>query len=264
MEKASNFSEGVPSYKPQTSNDLANPYFQFKQFTIHQDKCAMKVTTDACLFGGWVAQQVESEKLKVENALDIGTGTGLLSLLLVQKKPEANILAVEIDKSAAKQAAANINASLWKDQVDIVEGDVKDLSSPEKFDLIISNPPFYETELRSGTERKNIAYHSHHLTLQELLHIIKTNLSADGNFFLLLPYKRNDEIKRVFKDHQLHISKLLLVRQSVKHDYFRIFLKGNLNPAQKETEFDEMSIWDEKQQYTKEFVCLLKEYYLHL
>ena len=224
----------------------------------------MKVTTDACLFGAWVAHEVESEKLKVESALDIGTGTGLLSLMLVQKKPEANILAVEIDKSAAKQAADNINASLWKDQVDIVEGDVKDLSFAEKFDLVISNPPFYETEWRSETDIKNIAFHSDNLTLQELLHTIKTHLSANGNFFLLLPYKRNDEIKRLFKDHQLHISKLLLVRQSVKHDYFRIFLKGNLNAVQKETEFDEMSIWDERQQYTKEFVSLLKEYYLHL
>ena len=224
----------------------------------------MKVTTDACLFGAWVAHEVDSEKLKVESALDIGTGTGLLSLMLVQKKPEANILAVEIDKSAAKQAADNINASLWKDQVDIVEGDVKDLSFAEKFDLVISNPPFYETEWRSETDIKNIAFHSDNLTLQELLHTIKTHLSANGNFFLLLPYKRNDEIKRLFKDHQLHISKLLLVRQSVKHDYFRIFLKGNLNAVQKETEFDEMSIWDEKQQYTNGFVSLLKEYYLHL
>ena len=228
----------------------------------------MKVTTDACLFGAWVAHEVESDpdghRKKVETALDIGTGTGLLSLMLVQKNPGTNILAVEIDKSAAEQAADNVNASLWKEQVDIIEGDVKDLSFAEKFDLIISNPPFYETELRSETERKNIAFHSDNLTLQELLHTIKTHLSEDGNFFLLLPYKRNDEIKRVFKDHQLHISKLLLIRQSVKHDYFRIFLKGNLNPAQKETEFDEMSIWDEQQQYTTEFVRLLKEYYLHL
>lgn len=228
----------------------------------------MKVTTDACLFGAWVAHEVETDpdsyREKVENALDIGTGTGLLSLMLIQKNPEIKILALEIDKSAADQAAANIDASLWKDQVDIVEGDVKDHSFPEKFDLIVSNPPFYETELRSGTQQKNIAFHSDNLTLHELLHAIKTNLGADGNFYLLLPYKRNDEIKRLFKDHQLHISKLLLVRQSVKHDYFRIFLKGNLNAMQKETEFDEMSIWDEKQQYTAEFVRLLKEYYLHL
>lgn len=224
----------------------------------------MKVTTDACLFGAWVAEEVRSQESGVRSLLDIGTGTGLLSLMLAQKSPPVNILAIEIDKDAATQARENFDATPWKDRISIIEGDVSDHSFHEKFDLIISNPPFYEKEIRSETERKNVAYHSDNLTLQELLQIIKTNLSADGNFFLLLPYKRNDEIKRLFKGQQLHISKLLLVRQSVKHDYFRIFIKGNLNAWQKETEFDEMSIWDEREQYTNEFVKLLQEYYLHL
>jgi len=224
----------------------------------------MKVTTDACLFGAWVAEEVKSQKLKIKRGLDIGTGTGLLSLMLAQKNPETSILAVEIDKDAAEQAAKNIGASVWKDHVDILKTDVKEFSSLEKFDLIFSNPPFYENELRSETDRKNIAHHSENLTLKELLDIIKTNLNADGNFFLLFPYKRNEEIKRLFKDHQLYIAKILLIRQSIKHDYFRIFIKGNLNATEKEIEFDEMSIWDEHQQYTNEFIRLLKDYYLHL
>jgi tRNA1Val (adenine37-N6)-methyltransferase len=94
--------------------------------------------------------------------------------------------------------------------------------------------------------------------------IIKNNLRETGSFFLMLPYKRNEEIKKLFKDHELNISNLLFVRQSVKHDYFRIFIKGSLNAEEKETEFDEISIWDEKQQYTDEFVNLLKDYYLYL
>jgi len=228
----------------------------------------MKVTTDACLFGAWVANEVESDpdsyREKVESILDIGTGTGLLSLMFAQKHPETNILAIEIDKDAESQAKENVASSPWKDCIIVLGGDVKDYSFPEKFELIISNPPFYESELRSEIERKNIAFHSDNLTLKELLYTIKTNLSTGGNFFLLLPYKRNDEIKKLFEDHQLHISKLLLVRQSVKHDYFRIFVKGNLNVDEKETEFNEMSIWDEQQQYTNEFVNLLKDYYLHL
>ena len=84
------------------------------------------------------------------------------------------------------------------------------------------------------------------------------------HFFLLLPYKRNEEIKKLFKDQQLHISKMIFVRQSVKHEYFRIFIKGSLNAEEKETEFNELSIRDDKQQYTNEFVTLLKDYYLHL
>ena len=224
----------------------------------------MKVTTDACLFGAWVANEVESEKLKVESVLDIGAGTGLLSLMLAQINDDVLIDAIEIDKDAADQAKENAVSSPWNERINIINADVKGFSFKNKFDLTISNPPFYENELRSETERKNIAYHSDSLKLQELLYTIKTNLSADGNFFLLLPYKRNDEIKRLFKDHQLHISKLLLIRQSVKHDYFRIFIKGNLNAEEKEIEFNEMSIWDDNQQYTNEFTELLKDYYLHL
>ena len=247
---------------------MANSYFQFKQFTIQQDRCAMKVTTDACLFGAWVAEEVESDpdsyREKVESVLDIGMGTGLLSLMLAQKNQGAEIIGVEIDEDAEKQAKENINASPWKDRIDVLEGDVKDHNFPEKFDVIISNPPFYENEIRSATDSKNVAHHSQSLILKELLVIIKNNLTTTGSFFLLLPYKRNEEIKKLFKDQQLHISKMILVRQSVKHDYFRIFVKGNLNVAEKETEFDELSIWDDKQQYTNEFVNLLRDYYLHL
>ena len=226
----------------------------------------MKVTTDACLFGAWVAEEVKSQESRVgsQQSLDIGTGTGLLSLMLAQKNQDALITGVEIDEDAEKQAKENINTSPWKDRINVLEGDVKDHNFPEKFDLIISNPPFYENEIRSATDSKNVAHHSQSLTLKELLTIIKENLSLTGSFFLLLPYKRNDEIKKLFNDHQVHISKMILVRQSVKHDYFRIFIKGSLSAEEKETEFDELSIWDDKQQYTNEFVMLLKDYYLHL
>jgi len=142
---------------------------------------------------------------------------------------------------------------------------VKEYDFPEKFDLIISNPPFYERELRSESEKKNLAHHSENLTLGELLSIIKKYLNPGGFFFLLLPYKRNEEIKKLLKNHELNISKILFVRQSVKHDYFRIMLKGKLSePENIETEFNEMSISDDSQQYTSEFKQLLKDYYLHL
>jgi len=258
IEKTSNF-------RPQTSNDLANSWFQFRQFTIHQDKCAMKVTTDACLFGAWVANEIEIGKLKNINSLDIGTGTGLLALMVAQKNPLAFIDAIEIDHAAADQARANVNGSKWKDRVNIIEADAGSFSPQKKYDLIISNPPFYEREIRSASDSKNVAHHGENLSLTDLLRIIKGNLTNTGSFFLLLPYKRNEETKKLFSDHQLFISKIILVRQSVKHGYFRIMIKGKLlEQENKETAFDEISIWDDKQQYTNEFASLLRDYYLHL
>ncbi len=224
----------------------------------------MKVTTDACLFGAWVAREVESEKLKVESLLDIGTGTGLLAVMLAQKNTGTLIDIIEIDKDAAQQAKENVMSSSWKERINVIHADVKSFSFTNKYDLIISNPPFYENELRSESERKNVAHHSENLKLNELLNVIKNNSNDNGNFFLLLPYKRNDEIKKLFKDQQLYISKILLVRQSVKHDYFRVFITGKLKEEEKEIEFDEMSIWNDKQEYTNEFVELLKDYYLYL
>src|SRR5688572_14654976 len=166
----------------------------------------MKVTTDACLFGAWVVEEINNEKLIINNCLDIGTGTGLLALMLTQKNPVMKIDAIEIDKDAAEQAKVNVGSSPWKEQINIIQDDVKAFSFEKEFDLIISNPPFYENELRSATDSKNVARHSGTSTLKELLVIIKENLSKRGSFFLLLPYKRNEEIKKLLKDNELNIS----------------------------------------------------------
>lgn len=225
----------------------------------------MKVTTDACLFGAWIAAQINNEELIIKNCLDIGTGTGLLALMLVQKNPEPIIDAIEIDDAASDQAIKNIESSPWKDRISVIHADGREYSFYKKYDLIISNPPFYEKEIKSGTKRKNIAHHSEQLSLKELLTVIKNNLTPGGVFFLLLPYKRNEEIKKLFGDHQLHISKVIFVRQSMNHDYFRMMVKGKLNShPEEETEIDEISIWDEHEKYTPEFTQLLSDYYLYL
>jgi tRNA1Val (adenine37-N6)-methyltransferase len=244
---------------------MANSHFHFKQFTIHQDRCAMKVTTDACLFGAWVAEEAGSQKSGVRNLLDIGTGTGLLALMYIQKNPKAKIDTIEIDNDASEQAKENVEASPWKDRITIINADARTFLFPKKYDLIISNPPFYEKEIKSISGSKNLAHHCNKLSLKELLAIIRENLSENGNFFLLQPFKRNEETKKLLKDHQLQVSKILFVRQSVKHDYFRIMIRGKrISHPEEETEIDEISIWDDKENYTSEFVSLLKEYYLKL
>ena len=119
---------------------MSNNYFQFKQFTIHQDKCAMKVCTDACLFGAFVANEIQDKT--INHILDIGAGTGLLSLMLAQKS-NAAIDAVEIDKSTYEQAEENISQSSWKEKITVYNSGIADFYSNYKYDLIISNPPFF-------------------------------------------------------------------------------------------------------------------------
>ncbi len=225
----------------------------------------MKVTTDACLFGAIAANQVKNQKTKIRNVLDIGTGTGVLSLMCAQKNPNAIIDAIEIDADPYQQATENINSSTWKERINIFHGDARDFNFSNQYDVIISNPPFYENELKSDDPKRNLALHSNELSLKELLSIIKINLAAEGMFFLLLPYKRHNEIRKISKTHKLSLEQIILVKQSIKHDYFRIIISGRHETEElTETLFDEISIWDEQQQYTNEFIGLLKDYYLYL
>ena len=225
----------------------------------------MKVTTDGCLFGAWVAEKVRSLEPGVSNVLDIGTGTGLLSLMLAQKDPNLHIDAIEIDKEAAEQATENIAASPWADRIRVNHTDAKEFQSNRYYDLIISNPPFYENELKSGKSQKDVAHHSEGLQLKDLLVIIKNNLKPDGLFCLLLPYKRNAEAKILLNEAGLHITEITFVRQSTNHDFFRIMIMGKTGTnEQAETMIDEISIKNDNNQYTLAFTNVLKEYYLHL
>jgi len=225
----------------------------------------MKVTTDACLFGAWVAEEDKSEKIITKNVLDIGTGTGLLSLIYAQKNLLAEIDAMEIDQDAYAQAKENAAASSFAERINIIHDDVKRFTFSEKYDCIISNPPFYEKEISSDNEKKNIARHHLGLLFEELLGIIKGNLSSSGTFYLLLPFKRSEEIKKIILKEDLYVSKIVFVKQSTKHNYFRIMIAGKLSQEDHpETLIEEISIWDDQQQYKKEFKELLKDYYLYL
>ena len=245
---------------------MANSYFQFKQFTTHQDRCTMKVTTDACLFGAWATKEVECWKFEVSTILDIGTGTGLLSLMLAQKI-HAHIDGIEIDKATAGQAVENSAASPWKESINIIHGDVKDASvlSRKQYDVIVSNPPFYENQLSSPSTKKNIAHHDEGLLLPDLLQVISKKLAPEGLFCLLLPYKRVEEAKQLMEKNHLAITHITMVKQSTRHDYFRLFIEGSHagKPGAHYTQ-DEIAIKDEKNEYTREFTELLKDYYLHL
>ena len=241
---------------------MANPFFQFKQVTIYQDRCAMKVTTDACFFGAWAANEIQNEKLRIRNVLDIGAGTGLLSLMIAQKT-KTEIDAVEIDKDAAQQAKENIQASFWKNQIHVLNEDIISFKTNKQYDCIISNPPFYENELSSEIKKKNIAHHSEQLRISQVLKIIRTYLKEEGIFFLMYPYKRKKEIEKLFSENQLYLTDSIILKQSVNHSAFRMIVKGCTQKMKANKEIS-VSVWNELQQYTTEFVHLLKDYYLNL
>ena len=241
---------------------MPNPYFQFKQFTVYHDRCAMKVTTDSCVFGAWAASEIATDQRIIGRVLDIGGGTGLLSMMVAQKN-EVDIDAVEIDKEAAQQSIENIEASPWKKKIHVLNEDITEFKPHGKYDCIISNPPFYENELSSENKKKNTAHHSEDLTLAQVVRIIVANLNEEGTFFIMVPFKRKKEMERLLEQNHLYITTILILCQSLKHGPFRVLVKGSKRRAGVHNELS-MSIWDDGQRYTESFVELLKEYYLYL
>ena len=240
---------------------MANTYFQFKQFTVEQGRCAMKVCTDACLFGAYAAAAMVEGKLTANNILDIGTGTGLLSLILAQKIP-AQIDAVEIDKASYYQARENFEESPWKERLQIFHADILQFDSEKKYDCIISNPPFFEKDLKSEDEKKNAAKHDTALTLQQLLKVVVKNLDDGGIFLVLLPYHRINHCNEEAEKNGLYLSKKVLVKQTPLHAWFRgmLFFSQHQTASVKE----EISIRDKMGDYTGKFMDLLQDYYLYL
>ena len=239
---------------------MRNNFFRFKQFIIHQEKCAMKVCTDACLFGGWAAH---GSGAAGRNLLDIGTGTGLLALMFAQKNPDTIIDAVEIDKSAAEQAKENFERSPWKERLHAYNLSIQEfaLTPLKKYDVIISNPPFYENELNSEDQKRNLALHSAELNLEGLIAAVDKLLIQDGNFFVLLPYHRTKYFEQIATRQNLFIKEKIFVKQTPKHDYFRSMLR--LTRKNETTERTEIIIADGNA-YTGEFTKLMKDYYQHL
>lgn len=274
---------------------MANQFFRFKEFTVNQEDCAMKVCTDACLqgaytgwyvveeglFGGGVPQQKEAvsadltsgkafvsadissgKVLPAPRILDIGAGTGLLSLMLAQRFSEASITAIELDVAAAGQAKRNFAESPWASKLNILTGDARTLSLEVKYDLIITNPPFYESDLKSPDQLRNQAMHTTTLNYSALLDVIDKNLSLSGVFSVLLPYKPYATFEVLATQKGFYSRKVLHVKQSVNHDRFRtIAIFGR-----EETPRDEevMAIKEAGNDYTAAFKALLQPYYLYL
>jgi tRNA1Val (adenine37-N6)-methyltransferase len=237
---------------------MPNSYFRFKQFIIQQDRSTMKVCTDSCILGAWTALQLS----QVKTILDIGTGTGLLALMLAQKS-ESAIDAVESDPESAGQARENIGQTPWSDRIRVVERDVRDYSNDAYYDFIITNPPFFESDLHSPIHKKNQVKHDVSLTLDQLLTVIGKNLKPDGHFSILLPHHRMAYFENLAITNKFFLLKKLTVRQTPAYAPFRsICLFGYQKPPDAISE--ELNIKENDGKYSRGFTLILKDYYLNL
>lgn len=237
-----------------------NTFFQFKQFTIHQEKCAMKVCTDACLFGAWVADKIEKKDINPLRILDIGTGTGLLSLMLAQKS-DCAIDAVELNKEAFEQAKENMEQSPWSNKAKVFNADITCFKAKEKYDFIICNPPFFENQLKTDNENRNAAMHATTLSFEALLKAIKNNLTENGTAALLLPYDKITFFEKKLGPIPFFIEQRLNVKHAPTHPLFRsmIIISAKEEPVKE----NELSIKNNDGSYSNEFIKLLATYYLH-
>lgn len=235
--------------------------FRFKQFTISQTGTTLRVCTDSCLFGAWVANSF----IKAKNALDIGTGTGLLALMVAQKHFNTSILALEIDEKSAALAKQNFYSSPWLNSLKVENSSLQDFSdktSTNSFDIIFCNPPFFENQLVSSNQTNNLAKHSSQLTRQKLVNAISTLLTEHGSAFVLLPEFEAEDFVKIAKGFGLFLTEQKTVRNKANGAVFRQMMRFEKN--QKELVQSEIVIYESEKVYSQDFVELLKPYYLYL
>lgn len=236
---------------------MSNNYFAFKQFTIHQDLCAMKVTTDACIQGA-LAHEITS----CNHILDIGTGTGLLALMLAQMHPEATLDAVELDALAAQQAAANFRASPFAQRMHLHHNDITKFFPSVQYDYIICNPPFFINSLKNPDAALSAARHQASLNLHSLLKTAQRLLLPHGIINILLPTQEQEALQYIAQQEGLHIKKMILIKHQPERPVKRIVTLLQLEPTNCEEE--EMHIYESQGMYSAAFTQLLAPFYLAL
>ncbi len=241
---------------------MSNSYFQFKQFLVSQELCAMKVCTDSCLFGALVASIYKGCEV---NVLDIGSGSGLLSLMLAQQLPTATIDAVEIDAGAYVQSQINFSNSVFSTQLTVYPISIQDfaLKKNQSYQLIICNPPFFTNHLKSKTQDKNTAKHNETLSPTDLASAVAQLLHDQGIFWLLLPVSETKAYIEKMLEKGLYIQSKYEIFDTENLPAFRwilSFVKQN----HESMATHQICIKNEDKTYSTPFVELLKPYYLHL
>lgn len=238
---------------------MANDYFSFKQFTIHQDRCAMKVGTDGVLLG-ILAPTIDSGRI-----LDIGTGTGLVGIMLSQRCPQAMVTGVELDANAAKQAEENATSTGWN--IKIINKSIQDFSfqCEEKFDLIVSNPPYFINSLKAPEKNRNTARHTDELSYEELIESAEKLLSEEGKFSVIIPYSEEENFIGIANKRNLIAESSVRIIPKVGKDPKRSVItfckcKNKINCNINVTEL--VIEKEERHCYSDEFKKLTADFYL--
>lgn len=235
---------------------MPNPYFRFKEFTVYHDRCAMKVGTDGVLLGAW------TNVSEANAVLDIGCGSGLISLMIAQRNPKASIDAIDIDEGAFLQTAINIENSPFLSQIKSFDNSLQDyeLTCTRKYDLIVSNPPFFNQSLKSPQGNRTTARHTDSLSVQELLLISSKLLAEGGHLSLIYPI----DYKPFFLEQQvLHITRLTNVYPTPTSSAKRILIELS-NIAVDNFSEDDLIIEKERHLYSDDFVKLVRDFYLNM
>ncbi|MEL7424304.1 MAG: tRNA1(Val) (adenine(37)-N6)-methyltransferase [Bacteroidota bacterium] len=215
--------------------------FQFQQFSVKQDQCTMKVGTDGVLLGAWAPVP------SAGYVLDIGTGTGLISLMVAQRQPDAQVVAVEIDEAAAQQARENMEGSPFADRLQVSCSSIQEFArkSDQTFDLIVSNPPFFSGGVISEQEGRASVRHTVKLSHQDLLRSVQRLLSPDGSFCLVLPWLEGLRFQEIAATYQLRTHRIAKVCPNPDKAPNRVLLELKKSPAAAaEPETEQIIIYD--------------------
>ncbi len=240
--------------------------FDFQQFTILDDRCAMKVGTDAVLLGAWC--DVQSCRM----ILDIGTGSGIIALMLAQRAPNAHVVGVELEPQAASQAKENMANSPFVDRIEAIQGRIQDFAlssqNQRRFDAVVANPPFFSGKPKSPDFARNLARHDDHLNLADLVESGLKCLSDDGELYLVWPMDRYGELMHYMEGRQLCLEKYVEVKGSPVHASIRFlssWKRSNSSSSRGEVEREELIIESETRpqgqpQLTEAYYALISPY----
>lgn len=243
---------------------MPNPFFRFKQFTIRHDRCAMKVGTDGVLLGAWASLQAGTEGREngCLRVLDIGTGTGLIALMLAQRFPLAQIEGIDIDDEAVLQAKENVGNSPFGGRIAITKKDFIHIDAiSHQYDLIVSNPPFYQEDIFSGNLSRDIARHTASLPFEILVKNVAKLLCEAGTFCVIIPYAEAVNFIAMCAEQKLYLACRLDIQSTAQKQPKRTMLAFTYL-TDSEADSSTMILYEKEGNRTSEYSELTKDFYL--